>query len=151
MRRISEVVLTFGYVGYLPRVPGTWGSAATALLLVAVPRSAPFLAPAIVTATALVGVGCYLSKHVEEVFGRRDPGPVVLDEVVGMLFATAFAARPDLPLLLCAFLLFRIFDVVKPFPARQLERLPGGFGIFMDDVMAGLYTNALLRLFLLFA
>jgi len=98
------------------------------------------------TAAVLFAIGVVLCRDVVAVFGKHDPGAVVLDEVVGMLVAAAIAPRVTWPWILAAFVLFRAFDIIKPFPVRNAERLPGGLGIFMDDVLAGLYTNALLRL-----
>jgi phosphatidylglycerophosphatase A len=79
--------------------------------------------------------------------GQKDPGVIVIDEIVGFLTAN-FAAPATLSALLAAFLLFRFFDIIKVFPASQLERLPGGVGIVLDDIMAGLYTFAVMRLLL---
>jgi phosphatidylglycerophosphatase A len=96
-------------------------------------------------AAAAVGIfflGVWAASGAEKYFGRVDPGHVVIDEVVGQLLT--FLVRPDASWkwLLAGFVLFRIFDVVKPFPARQAERLPGGWGIMTDDVVAGLYSLA---------
>jgi phosphatidylglycerophosphatase A len=77
--------------------------------------------------------------------GRKDPGVVVVDEIVGMWVSLLFLPLTPFTAL-SAFLLFRGMDIVKPYPARQLERLPGGWGIMADDVMAGIYANLLLRL-----
>jgi phosphatidylglycerophosphatase A len=88
----------------------------------------------------LAGVGIWSASEAERHFGRTDPGYIVIDEVVGMLVTLAF-----LPVnatgILVAFLLFRVFDVVKPWPARRFERLHGGLGVMLDDVMAGVYAH----------
>jgi phosphatidylglycerophosphatase A len=144
MKRFAILLATFGYVGYFPVAPGTAGSAA-ALLLYALLRwlSMPLLDVAVIVGLCLAGfwAGTVAASH----FGREDPGHVVLDEVVGMLLTLLF-----IPVswtgVLAGFLLFRLFDIVKPPPARQLERLHGGVGIMMDDVMAGIYGNIALRL-----
>jgi phosphatidylglycerophosphatase A len=86
----------------------------------------------------------------ERHFGRIDPGQVVVDEVAGML-VTLFLVRVGWLGAFGAFLLFRIADIVKPYPANRLERLPGGLGIMADDVMAGIYANVALRLTLALA
>ena len=85
-------------------------------------------------------VGVWSAGKAEKVFGRVDPGQVVIDEVVGQIIT--FVATPRIAWigLIVGFILFRAFDIVKPFPARQAERLPGGWGIMMDDVVAGLYS-----------
>jgi phosphatidylglycerophosphatase A len=144
MKRFAILLATFGYVGHFPIAPGTAGSAA-ALLLYALLRwlSMPALDVAVILVLCLAGfwAGSVAAVH----YGREDPGYVVLDEVVGMLLTLLF-----IPVswkgVLAGFLLFRLFDIVKPPPARQLERLHGGVGIMMDDVMAGIYGNLALRL-----
>ena len=77
-------------------------------------------------------------------FGEKDPGRVVVDEIAGQMVALLFV-RPTALVLLAAFLLFRVLDVLKPWPARRLEDLPGGSGIMADDLMAGLYANLILH------
>jgi len=91
-------------------------------------------------------LGVWAASGAEKFFGRPDPRYVVIDEVVGQMLT--FLARPDRSWkwLLAGFVLFRIFDVVKPFPARQAERLPAGWGIMMDDVAAGVYSMGALLL-----
>ncbi len=95
----------------------------------------------------IFALGVWAAGHAERFFDRIDPGEVVIDEVVGQIIT--FLARPDAPgkYLLAGFILFRIFDVVKPFPVRRAERLPGGWGIMLDDVVAGVYSLAALSLF----
>ena len=101
----------------------------------------------VVVATLLLGI--WSASAAERVTGKKDPGSVVIDEVLGMLVTLAFL---DVTMAAAAvgFLLFRVFDVVKPFPAGRLEHLPGGFGVMMDDAMAGLYAHVVLRLLLTF-
>jgi phosphatidylglycerophosphatase A len=130
--------------GYSPVVPGTAGSAVGLLLFWPLPRGpAVFLAIA-----ALFVVGAVAAGRVAERTGRKDPGIVVVDEIVGMW--TALALLPATPLAAgLGFVLFRLMDVWKPYPARDLERLPAGWGIMADDLMAGLYANLLTRVALL--
>jgi phosphatidylglycerophosphatase A len=144
MKRLALLLSTFGYVGYFPIAPGTAGSAA-ALPLFLVLRWAgqPWLEVAVIA--ALTAVGCWAGTVAARHYGREDPGYVVLDEVVGMLLTLLFVPVSWTGIL-AGFLLFRLFDIVKPPPARQLERLHGGVGIMMDDVAAGLYGNIALRL-----
>jgi phosphatidylglycerophosphatase A len=96
---------------------------------------------------ALFAVGIWAGTTSERYFGGIDPGPIVLDEVVGMLITLAFIPVGTAGALI-GFLLFRLFDVVKPFPAGRLEKLHGGLGVMADDAMAAIYANIALRLVL---
>lgn len=95
------------------------------------------------TLAAVVVVGIWASHRVEAVLGRKDPGVIVIDEVAGMMVAVLLLPR-TLGVLLCAFLLFRIFDIWKPFPACEAQALRGGFGVVVDDLIAGVYALVLL-------
>lgn len=144
MTRLAILLATFGYVGYFPFAPGTAGSlAALPLYLLLRWLGFPFLE--LVVAAALFAGGVWASHVAEREFGRTDPGYVVIDEVVGQLVTLALIPVTWQGALL-GFLFFRLFDIVKPFPAAQCERLHGGFGIMTDDVVAGLYGNLALRL-----
>jgi len=141
-------IATSAGIGFLPFAPGTLGSA-LGLGLVAVLGRLPmsrlsmtaYLAAVV---TLLFFLGAWASGEAEKSLARHDPGPVVIDEVMGQMIA--FLAKPDASwkLLLAGFVLFRIFDVVKPFPAGRAEKAPGGWGIMLDDVVAGAYSMALL-------
>ncbi len=96
---------------------------------------------------ALLVVGSWSATMAERHFHSTDPGPVVIDEVMGMLI-TLFMSPVGWVGACEGFLLFRIFDIIKPFPARQLERLHGGMGIMADDAVAGVYANLALRVML---
>jgi phosphatidylglycerophosphatase A len=142
--RLAVFVATVAYCGYSPIAPGTAGSAAglAVYLLVWWSRSATIEAGLIALVFA---AGTWAATHAERYFGGIDPGPVVVDEVLGMLVTLAF-----IPVgwsgALAGFFIFRVFDVVKPYPANRLEKLHGGFGIMADDAMAGIYANLTLRL-----
>jgi phosphatidylglycerophosphatase A len=88
-------------------------------------------------------IGLWAATEAEHYFGGIDPGPVVIDEVIGMLITLALHPVNVLGAVL-GFLIFRVLDVIKPWPARRLELLPGGFGVVFDDVMAGVYGNLLM-------
>jgi len=130
--------------GYAPVAPGTWGSAVGLLLWFALP-STPWIQALVIV--AVVAAGVWSGGVAERHFGRSDPGQVVIDEVAGML-VTLFLNPVGWRGAIAGFLLFRAADVLKPFPARRLERLHGGLGIMADDVMAGIYANLALRVIL---
>lgn len=143
MRRLALLIATSGYLGFAPVAPGTVGSAAgVALFYLVRLADVAWAEPALIV--ALFATGVWAASRVEQQLGRTDPGLVVIDEVVGMLITLAWV--PVTPLgAFVGFLLFRVLDVVKPWPSRQLESLHGGLGIMSDDAMAGVYGNLLLR------
>lgn len=147
MIRLAVFLATVAYCGYFPVAPGTVGSAAglVVYLLVWWTKSRAVEAVLIV---AVFAVGTWAASHAERYFGSIDPGPVVIDEVLGQLITLAFIPV-GLPAAIAGFVLFRIYDVVKPYPANRLERFHGGFGIMADDAMAGIYANITLRLLML--
>jgi phosphatidylglycerophosphatase A len=134
------IATVFG-VGYAPFAPGTWGSAAGLLVWWLLPAS-----PATQSAAILVMfvAGSWGGNVAERHFGRTDPGQVVIDEVMGMLI-TLFLNPVGWRGAIAGFLLFRVFDVIKPYPANRLERLHGGIGVMADDAMAAVYANLVLR------
>src|SRR6185312_1334157 len=142
MRAIALACATVLGVGYAPIAPGTFGSAAGLLLWWLLPASPAVQAAAI---AALFVLGSWSGTVAERHFGKTDPGQVVLDEVMGMLI-TLWLNPVGWMGVLGAFLLFRIADVIKPYPANRLERLPGGAGVMADDGMAAIYANIALRL-----
>lgn len=145
MKKIGIVIATFFGTGYLPVAPGTWASAATTLIVYFTPLSRlPFIMLAAVTA-AIFAVGIPAASVSETVFARKDPRPCVIDEVAGQLVSLWFLPR-QAGLYVAAFCLFRVFDILKPFPVRRSESLPRGLGIMVDDVLAGLYALAVLSL-----
>jgi phosphatidylglycerophosphatase A len=141
IRKSALFIATVGGVGYVPFAPGTFGSAAGLALWLLLPSS-PIVQAAIIVLVFVVGAwsGTIAESH----FGRTDPGHVVVDEVMGM-FITLFMNPVGWRGALAAFLLFRAADIVKPYPARRLERLHGGLGVMADDGMAAIYANVALR------
>ncbi len=131
-----SLATAFG-VGYVPFAPGTFGSAVGLLLWAVLPQSAAAHAVAIL---AIFVVGCWSGGIAERYFGGTDPGPVVIDEVMGMLIAL-FLHPVGWAGALLGFFLFRAFDVLKPYPADRFEHLPGGLGVMADDGMAAFYAN----------
>jgi len=150
-RRLSAALLiaTGLGAGWSPVAPGTAGT------LVAVPPAllaARTLSPAwyAITTAVLTAVAIWSAHAAAPILGAKDPRPVVIDEVAGY-FVTLLFLPPTGATLAAGFLLFRIADVVKPYPARRIESWPGGLGIVADDIVAGLYANLALRAGLLAA
>jgi len=146
IKRLGLAIATVGGIGYAPVAPGTFGSAAGLLVWWLLPASPAVQAVAIV---ATFVIGSWAGSVAERHFGRTDPGQVVIDEVMGMLI-TLFLNPVGWVGALSAFLLFRVFDVIKPYPANKLEQLHGGVGVMADDGMAAIYANLALRLGLYF-
>jgi phosphatidylglycerophosphatase A len=132
------------YTGYIPFASGTWGSLA-ALIIYLIPgfEKPVIIIPAIVLFTIL---GIFTGNKFDVIYGK-DPAECTVDEVVGMWISLLFLPKTFL-VVTAAFISWRAFDIIKPAPARQLESLKGGFGIMMDDIVAGLYSLLLLHLIL---
>ena len=143
MSRLAVLIATFAYVGFFPIAPGTAGSAAGLLLYAALQASAsPMLELAVIAGVFLAGT--WAATRAERSFGRSDPGPVVIDEVLGMLVTLALVPV-SLSGAVIGFVVFRAFDIVKPWPVNRAEALPEGLGIMSDDLLAGLYGNLVMR------
>jgi phosphatidylglycerophosphatase A len=162
---LTRALATGFFTGYIPGASGTWGS----LLALSLGFFPGALSPGALGSLIVIGffVGVFTAGRMAAAEGNRlsalaalskaafqpglnshpDPSIVVIDEMVGMWIAL-FLLPPGLSACILAFLAFRTFDIIKPPPARQLERLPGGWGIMLDDVMAGIYANILVRLVL---
>jgi phosphatidylglycerophosphatase A len=139
--RIALLLASALGVGYAPLAPGTFGSLAGLVLWAFLPSSPSAQAVAIVVVMLL---GSWSASVAERHFGRTDPSQVVIDEVLGMLM-TLFLVDVRWPGAWLGFFLFRIADVVKPYPANRLEALHGGVGVMADDAMAAVYANLALR------
>ncbi len=145
MRHVITFLATGAYVGYLPVAPGTFGSLLAIPLLCALARLR--LTPAVL----LAGLGAFsvlamiVCHRAGVVYADADSGKIVLDEVCGMLVAGAWIV-PTTASLILVFVFFRLFDIVKPFPARYLDRhVRNGIGVVADDLVAGLYANLVVR------
>jgi phosphatidylglycerophosphatase A len=157
--RVSLAIATAFGLGYIPKAPGTFGSLFSVLLTgwywfrldpypmldlyahdryFVVPQAWPLAAAAILVS----GVGIFVANRIASYLGNKDPQIVVVDEVSGQLisYLGIGTAMPNWKYLLLGFILFRVFDIWKPFPARQAESLPGGLGIMADDWVAGAYA-----------
>ena len=143
MRRLGLFIATCGYLGYVPIAPGTFGSAAGLAVFYAV-RSTGSVSVELAAIVILFAIGVWSGTVAEHYFGGIDPGPVVLDEVVGMLITLALLPV-NVTGAITGFLIFRVLDVVKPWPSAGFEKLPGGLGVMADDGMAAVYGNLLMR------
>ena len=141
MRAAALALATCFGVGYVPFAPGTVGSIAGLALWAMFSNStwAQFGAIALT-----FGAGVWAASVAERHFAATDPGPVVIDEVMGML-VTLFLVPVNWAGALLGFGWFRLFDVIKPYPANRFERLSGGVGVMADDLMAAIYANVALR------
>lgn len=146
-------IATGGYLGYAPFAPGSVGALGCVILLwfllpEILPRSAvTSLVLLGLSSLAFIALAVWASTRAELHFGH-DASRIVVDEYVGMLVAVLLLPK-TIVVYAVAFVLFRIFDILKPFPARRAESLPGGVGIVMDDVIAGIYANVLVQIMLL--
>ncbi|HZQ67446.1 MAG TPA: phosphatidylglycerophosphatase A [Terriglobales bacterium] len=138
----AKLAATFFCTGLIKPGPGTWASAATALLWFGIMRLVPLnlqLALTVLLAGLAVAIGIPAATRISRASGLKDPGFVVIDEVAGQLISF-IAVAVSWQSLLLGFILFRGFDIVKPPPLRMLERLPDGVGIVVDDMGAGIYA-----------
>lgn len=145
MTFVAVMLATSLGVGYIPIAPGTFGSLVGLLLWWVVPPSAGAQLAAIV---AVFVLGAWSAGVCERQFHSRDPQVVVVDEVLGVLM-TLWLNPVGWGGALVGFVLFRLFDVLKPYPANRLEALHGGIGVMADDAMAAVYANLTLRVLLL--
>jgi len=141
---LALAIATCG-VGYLPLMPGTYGSLVGVgifWVLTQVVKGNALIAVVLVAIVAITFVGIWAASRTEELSGRKDPGKVVVDEVAGQLislFPLTLFTDWTIVAVIISFILFRFFDIVKPYPARRLESLKGGYGIMCDDLVAGVY------------
>ncbi len=138
---LVNLISTFFYVGYLPFIPGTFASIA-AILFFVLCRHLGF--SEVLMTFLIITAGFLVCGSSERKSGKKDPGFIVIDEVAGMFISLLFLPY-SLKILALGFLLFRILDTLKPFPAGCLERRRGGIGIMSDDIIAGFYTNIILH------
>ena len=142
-RTLRLLMVSYGGLGLLPLAPGTWGTlgaAATACAVLALwPGAAAVWLEVCVGFVVLSSIVTVAFTPAVEHESGKDPQVVVTDEVAGYFATLALVAQPDPAHLVAGFFVFRLFDIVKPWPANWLERLPGGWGVLLDDVMAGIY------------
>ena len=141
MRKRVELITSFFYLGHSPFMPGTMGSLGGLIVYFIVCNNDILYAFSILFLFAL---GVIFAGEAEKVYKRKDPAMIVIDEACGMLLAL-FCVPFNLYSVVLGFFLFRIFDILKPFPAKRLEKLTGSLGIMFDDIVAALYTNVILQ------
>jgi len=141
--KIAHLVASIFFTGKLPIAPGTWGSL---VALVIWYLTIPYISSItlIVTIVIILGLGVYTSSITEKYFKENDPSSVVIDEWVGQWIALLFIPQ-SVVWGVIAFALFRIFDIWKPYPIRKLDELDGGWGIMLDDVLAGVYSLIIIQ------
>lgn len=143
-QEIIKVISTVFYAGYLPLIPGTFGSFAGIVVYYLIKNNIfSFLFFTIL----ITIVGFFVTGEAEKIFRKKDASFIVIDEVSGMLLSLLFLPY-DLSLVVIAFFLFRILDTLKPFPAGRIQSLKGSLGVMSDDIIAGLYTNIILQVVL---
>ncbi len=148
----ATVVATFFGIGRFKLGPGTWGSLATTLLWALASSRLPGgsrIWGTVIAAAFVTLIGIPAATKVARAYGSKDPQFVVIDEVAGQL-VSLIAVPLGWRSFLAGFILFRVFDMWKPFPIRRLERLPGGTGIVVDDLAAGVYALLIMHLLLHF-
>ncbi len=145
-QKIVLFLATGGYLGHVPIAPGTFGSLPG--LLICLGMSGMSLGYAILFALILTGVAIVIAQQAKKLIGGKDPSSIVIDEIAGMTVTLLGISLTPFSLVL-GFLVFRALDILKPFPIRFLDReVPGGAGIVLDDVMAGVYGNLFIRIVL---
>jgi len=141
---IIKALSTFFYIGYLPFIPGTFGSIAGVFLFWFLKDNIQLYMLSVVF---LIILGFSIAGRAERLFNIKDASCIVIDEVSGMLLGLIFIPY-DIKLIIIGFFLFRLLDTLKPYPAGALEELKGSIGIMGDDIVAGLYTNIILQVVL---
>lgn len=141
-RSIIKILSSFFYAGFFPFAPATFASFIWGLLWLFLPGGGRLSSPLALIITLPIAI--YLANEAEKFLGK-DAHPIVVDEIVGMQ-VTLLAIQPSLLMGVVGFVLFRIFDVLKPFPAGRAQKLRGGFGVVIDDVAAGAYARIILFL-----
>jgi phosphatidylglycerophosphatase A len=144
---LSKLIATFFGLGYFPVIAGTLGAAAGAVIYYFL-RDRQTVFCGVLSLVLIAGFAT--TGRAAKAIGKKDPRSIVIDEVSGMLVALAFMPFSVLNLAII-FVLFRVFDVLKPYPIRKLESLPGSAGIMLDDIAAGVYANLIFQLLLRFA
>lgn len=142
MRKIIKFTTSFFYIGHSPIAPGTLGSLAGLLIYFVVKDKVPIYAFSLVFTFIL---GILFSSEAERIYKRKDAQMIVIDEAFGMMLSM-FLVPYNVWIMILGFILFRTFDILKPPPARAIEKFSGSFGIMFDDIIAAIYTNFILQI-----
>lgn len=142
---LIKTISTFFFIGYLPLIPGTFGSIAGVGIFYLLNGSSWLVYS--LSVLCIIALGLLTSGRMEKLLNKKDPGCIVIDEVMGMLIALSFLP-PDPKIIILAFLMFRILDTLKPYPAGRLQNMHGAIGVMGDDLVAGIYANIVLQVIL---
>lgn len=142
MRRLIKITTSFFYLGHSPFMPGTLGSLAGLVIYFVVKDKFPIYAFSLIF---LFVLGILFSAEAEKIYKRKDAEMIVIDEACGMMLSLLLVPY-NLWLMILGFILFRVFDILKPPPARRIEKFSGAFGIMFDDIIAAIYTNLILQI-----
>ncbi len=143
MKWLIKFLATGFYTGYTPIAPGTAGSLIGVIIYLGMYRLSWPLYLLILIVLSLFGI-CISNKATIYFFKEKDSKRIVIDEIIGFLIAM-FLIPFKLKFILVAFIVFRVIDILKPFPLRRLEKLPGGWGVMCDDLLAGVYANLIVQ------
>ena len=143
IKKTSYLIGTLFGIGYFPIAPGTVASLVAALIFLITPLSTNLW---IIFCLLFFCVGIWAANLIESDMGK-DPGIIVIDELVGQWIALLFLPKTWI-ITLSAFVLFRVFDIFKTFPARKIEKVKGGLGVMGDDIIAGIYANLIIQIYL---
>jgi phosphatidylglycerophosphatase A len=147
MKTVIKMLSTFFYLGYTPLIPGTIGSLGGLLFYLMVKHSATLYIGSLIV---LIILALLVINKAEKHFGKIDAGPIVIDEAAGMMIAFLFIPQEPV-LIVFAFIAFMLFDIVKPFPIKWAEGIRSPWGVLLDDVIAGIYTNLVTQAFFILA
>ncbi|MBU1906100.1 MAG: phosphatidylglycerophosphatase A [Candidatus Omnitrophica bacterium] len=140
-KQLTKIITTFFYFGYFPFAPGTFGSLGGVIIFCLLKDNRVIYG--LVTGLIILS-GLIFAGEAERIFAKKDAGFIVIDEVGGMLLSLIFLPY-DIRLVVVAFLIFRILDIFKPYPASRFQNLRGGWGVMSDDIVVGIYTNIILQ------
>ena len=142
MRRLIKITTSFFYIGHSPFMPGTLGSLAGLLIYFVVKDKLPIYAFSLIF---LFTLGILFSAEAEKIYKRKDAQMIVIDEACGMMLSL-FLVPYNVWIMILGFVLFRTFDILKPPPAKKIEKFSGSFGVMFDDIIAAIYTNFILQI-----